>query len=206
LTLLAGEHRLEVRGGGKVLARGQTTVVAGRSTEVRLEAVTPASLPAKVNITPPILIEPTRSWQRPAGFVTLGVGVALVGAGVFASLRVNGLQDDFDSDPAFVAYRTAAQGPQDACDAAESNLISPQTSAATPERVRRVCSGISTLQVAQVVLYGVGAIAVGTGAYLLATSPSPSRTTALRDPTRVAWSLLPWAVANGGGVRLGASF
>lgn len=202
LTLLAGEHRLEVRGGGKVLARGQTTVIAGRSTEVRLEAVAPVGLPAKVGITPPVRIEPTGSWQRPAGFVALGVGAALVGAGVFTSLRVNGLQDDFDSDPAFVAYRTAAQGPQDACDAAESDVLSPQTGAATPARVRRVCSGIATLHVAQLVLYGTGALGLGAGAYLLATSPSPKGTTA----AHAAWSLRPWAGTSGGGVRVGLSF
>jgi hypothetical protein len=208
LTLQAGEHAFELRRENKVAARAKATVVAGRSTEVRLEMVALTDVPIERPTPPPSVVTAplTSTWKRPAGFAALGVGAAFFGAGIVASLRVNGLHDDFDSEHALVTYRTAATGSQDACEAAESDALSSQPGAATPGRVRRVCAGISTLQVAQVVLYGVGALAVGTGVYLLATSPSPNRTTAAREPVRPAWSLYPWAGANGGGMRLDAAF
>jgi hypothetical protein len=206
LTLLAGEHRLEVRGGGKVLARGHTTVIAGRSSEVRLEALARTDLPTEGPPPLPVTITPRGSWERPSGFVGLGVGAALIGAGIVSSLRVRALDNEFAS-PSLLAYRSDVSG--DACDAAESDLASTQTGAATPGRVERLCSGGATLRVLQYVFYGAGALAAGVGAYLVLTSPGSRQTSArTTEPheTAARWALRPWAGPGAGGVSLGSVF
>lgn len=206
LTLVAGEHRVEVRGGGKVLARGRATVVAGRASEIRLEVPARTDLPTEGPRPLPVTITPRGAWERPAGFVGLGVGAALIGAGIVSSLRVRALDDEFGSPP-LLAYRSDVAG--DACDAAESGLASTQAGSATPGRVERLCSGGATLRALQYVFYGAGALAAGVGAYLVLTSPgsrqASARTMGPRE-TAARWSLRPWAGPGAGGVSLGSGF
>ncbi|HEU4412860.1 MAG TPA: hypothetical protein VFS43_46900 [Polyangiaceae bacterium] len=221
LVLPAGETVVEVRAGGRVVARGSGQVVAGQVRDIELVPVGEAGPPGGPSEVRPAgprggevrpagparPVEGARGgWRRTAGFVGLGVGAALIGAGAVASLRVNDLRDDLSSERAFVAYRRGVVGRDDPCDAAEAEMESLQAGAATAGRVRRVCSGVSTLQAVQLVFYGASALAVGAGAYLLATSsraPGPAPPSAWRD---AAWSLHPWADASGGGVRLDLTF
>ncbi len=201
-----GEHVFELRAGLAPIARATASVGLADGLEVRLEPIAAAPPPAPVAppaaSRPALPIEPPRgAWKRTAGFVGVGLGAALIGAGVVSSLRVKGLGDDLDSGRAFLAYRSGIGAFDDVCDSADADVASVRSGAATPGRVRRVCSGASTLQVAQFVLYGAGALAVGAGAYLLATSPKA------REPVKSsAWSVRPWAGASGGGVRLGLTF
>jgi hypothetical protein len=203
-----GEHQFELRAGPNVVARAGARVGLTDGLEVQLEPVTATPPPVSPPIVPPearrhALPPEVRhdEWKRTAGFVGLGLGAALIGAGVVSSLRVNGLRDDFDTERPFIAYRSGVTGYEDSCDAADANLGSAHAGAATAGRMRRVCSAISTFQVAQFVFYGAGALAAGAGAYLLATSPK-----AVEPPKPVAWSLYPWAGVSGGGVRLGLTF
>lgn len=210
LTVKAGEHSFEVRREGKAVAQAKMAVAAGKTTEVQLAAVfmprTDLDPTEGFRDPPPIVITPHGTWKRPAGFVGLGLGVALIGAGVFASTRVKSLDDTFASPP-LVAYRSGLSG--DACDSASSGVSSPQTGAASAERADRLCSGISTFRVLQYVFYGAGALAAGAGAYLLATAPSSHPTPAgaiAPRRTGASWSMLPWVGPTSGGLQLGASF
>ncbi|HEU4538595.1 MAG TPA: hypothetical protein VFS00_30955, partial [Polyangiaceae bacterium] len=206
-----GEHLFELRAGPNVAARATAHVGLADGLEVQLEpvAATPPAPAAPPGAGRPELPPEVRhdGWKRTAGFVGLGLGAALIGAGVVASLRVKGLRDDLNSEHAFVAYRSGVAGYDDLCDAAEAEVGSTQTGAATPGRVRRVCSGVSTLQTAQLVFYGASALAVGAGAYLLATSPSKATGPAPPSMRREAtWSLNPWAGRAGAGVQFGLTF
>ncbi|HEU4534210.1 MAG TPA: hypothetical protein VFS00_08830, partial [Polyangiaceae bacterium] len=88
-TLLAGEHRFEVRKGSEVVARGRGQVFAGSTQSILLEGPAPEPPPAPVYVPPPPAPAPPppppRSTTVP--LVLGGVGVAgLVGAGVFFAL------------------------------------------------------------------------------------------------------------------------
>ncbi len=200
-----GEHVFELRAGLTPVARAAAHVGLADGLEVRLEPVAaappaPAAPPAAGGPAPPL--EPQRgAWKRTAGFVGLGLGAALIGAGVVSSLRVKGLNDDLDSERPFLLYRGGMGERDDLCDAADAEVASSLSGAASAARVRRVCSGASKLQVAQLVFYGAGALAVGAGAYLLATAPR-----AAAPPKAAAWSLRPWVGASGGGARFGLAF
>ncbi len=200
-----GERVFEVRAGVNVVARGTALVGPADGLEVRLEPVTaappaPTAPPAGGRPEPPP--EPQRgAWKRTAGFVGLGLGAALIGAGVVTSLRVKSLSDSLDSERPFLAYRSGVSDYDGLCDAADADAASSLPGAATAGRVRRVCSGAATLQAMQFVFYGASALAVGAGAYLLATSPG-----AAAPPKAAAWSVLPWVGASGGGARLGLTF
>lgn len=200
-----GEHVFELRAGLTPLARAATSVGLADGLEVRLEPVAAAP---QAPVAPPIAgrpelpLGPQRgAWKRPAGFVGVGLGAALIGAGFITSLRVHHLDDNFDSDAALVNYRSGVAGPGDACDAAGAGKSSSEPGAATAGRFDRLCSASSTLGVAQYVFYGAGALVAGAGAYLLATAP-PMRDRALG----AGWTVLPWAGPGAGGVHLGASF
>jgi hypothetical protein len=209
VTVTVGGHAFEVRREGKVVARAKAAATVARANAVRLEAV--ASPPANVGPTsPPVGPPPVEgtsgAWKRPAGFVGLGLGAALLGAGLASSLRVRALDDDFSSDAALVRYRGGIAVDSDACDAAGVGLPSAGAGASTPGRVDRLCSALSTFRVAQYVFYGAGALAVGAGAYLLATAPSPRRAPASVGPVARTWSLRPWAAPGAGGAWFGSSF
>jgi hypothetical protein len=216
-----GEHVFELRVGSTPVARTSARVGLADGLEVRLEPLAPTPpAPAAPVATPPETARPPAAppearhndWKRPAGFVGLGLGAALIGAGVLASLRVKGLDDDFRDDPALAAYRRGVTGADDSCDAAESGAPSLQAGAATAGRVDRLCTGLSTWRAAQYVFYGAGLLAAGAGAYLLATSPGqrPALAGSRRPPspaaTAPAWSFSPWLSPGTGGLRVGASF
>jgi hypothetical protein len=200
-----GERVFEVRAGVNVVARGTALVGPADGLEVRLEPVTaapPAPTAPPVGGRPDPPPEPQRgAWKRTAGFVGLGLGAALIGAGVVTSLRVKGLDDDFTSDPALVNYRSGLTGSGDACNAAGAGTPSLEPGAATAGRFDRLCSASSALGVAQYVFYGAGALVAGAGAYLLATAP-PKRD----HGVGAGWAVRPWAGPDAGGVHFWASF
>jgi hypothetical protein len=206
LTVKAGEHAFEVRRDGKALAEAKAMAKAGTTTELALAAVfrPRTDIPIEFPDPPPHVVPPPAGggWKRPAGFVGLGLGAALLGAGVVSSLRVRSLGDEFDAPPLY-AYRSGLSG--DACDA---GTPSTQPGAATPERVDRLCSALSTFRVLQYVFYGAGALAAGAGVYLLVTAPSGQQPASTAAPRRVGttWSVQPWVGSTSGGVRLGSSF
>ncbi|HEU4406895.1 MAG TPA: hypothetical protein VFS43_16630 [Polyangiaceae bacterium] len=93
LTLVAGEHEIEVRQGLKVVARARARVEVGGRAEARLEPVaepTPTPPPRLPTEPPPVVIRPRASaWPWALGGATL---VGFAGAGVFYALRQDELR------------------------------------------------------------------------------------------------------------------
>jgi hypothetical protein len=205
LTLREGEHEVEVRDGAKVLANAPLRIVAGRRAVALLIEPEPAPppLPAPAGST---AVEPSvRGGARTTwGWVAVGAGAAAIGAGVFSSLRVSAIDDQFVSEAPYVAYRRGA-GAGDACDAAAAGTVVPQAGAASPERVKRRCDEADAYQALQFVFYGVGALAAGAGTYLLLTAPKGASATAKPLPRQSLW-WRPEASARGLGLSLGATF
>ncbi|HEU4407033.1 MAG TPA: hypothetical protein VFS43_17325 [Polyangiaceae bacterium] len=88
-TLLAGEHRFEVRQGGEVRAQGRGQVYAGSTQSVLLEG--PAPEPPRAAYVPPPPPPPTPPPPPPRAqtlpWVLSGIGLAgFVGAGAFFAL------------------------------------------------------------------------------------------------------------------------
>ncbi len=174
-----GEHRLRVAAPGKralVIAfraeeRSQT-VVALPSRLEPFEAPPPAPAPAAA---PAPRAEPRAgSWRAPAGWVGVGVGTALLGAGAIASLRVDAIGRVQGDDRALRDYGAIAalSGYEGRCEAADAGLAFEGPGLASPARVRRLCSAQGALQAWQYVFYGAGAAFAGAGVYLL-LSPAP---------------------------------
>jgi hypothetical protein len=203
LTLVAGEHRIEVRGGGKVLASSRPMVVAGKPARVAL-----ARVPAEVPLgppppdVPPVMPPPrTNAWQRPAGVAAVGLGAVALGAGVFASLRTAALDDRLGSG-SYERYRAAFPG-QNPCDVAARGTNSPTNGAAGAKQVDDTCSQGATFRAAQWVAYPLGAALVGVGTYLLLTAPKGSAAPPSRR-TGAGWSLAPaWGPAGTGATVYG---
>lgn len=206
LTLPTGEHVFEARREGRAVGRAKALVAAGKTAEVRLAFVPRTDLdPSAAFHDPPPLVEtPGGEWKRTVGFVGLGLGAVFLGSGIFSSARVNAIKDDFASERSLVTYRSGVSG--DPCDAAASSVRSGQTGAATAARFDRLCSGASTFEVAQYVFYGVSAVAVGVGAYFLASAPHAAAPTTPASAAKTAWSLRPWGGLTSAGLGLNASF
>jgi hypothetical protein len=173
LTLPVGERSIEVRREGKTVARTRVTIVAGQASEARLELAlappTNVGSPMLPNHLPPV--ETTgEAWKRPAGFVGLGLGAALLGAGVFASLRVGALNDRLRSEGPYAGYRSAFAG-EAMCDAASAGREAGIAGAASARQVSDTCSQASTFRTLQFLSYGLAALSAGAGAYLLWSAP-----------------------------------
>ncbi|HEU4536181.1 MAG TPA: hypothetical protein VFS00_18785, partial [Polyangiaceae bacterium] len=112
LTLTGGEHAIEVRRGGKAIARAKANVVERRIGEVRLEPVADAPPPRPA--ARPVEARPAPAPGRAAWPWALGgVGVAgLVGAGAFFALY-RGEQSDLDGA---CAPDKSCRGQQEAID------------------------------------------------------------------------------------------
>jgi hypothetical protein len=206
LTLKAGEHAFELRREGRAVARAKAAAVAGKTTDVQLAPAPAAAAPAPgpPPLPPPDATGPRNTWRRPVGFVGLGLGVALLGAGAFASARVRGLGDDFDA-PGVYAYRESVGRERDACDAAEADVTSARPGAAPPVEVRDLCARASRYEVMQYVFYALGAASIGAGAYLLVSAP-PARAAARPGAPRTAWALRPALGGRAAGLSFGGEF
>ncbi|HMJ13159.1 MAG TPA: hypothetical protein VK524_17180 [Polyangiaceae bacterium] len=109
----------------------------------------------------------SRRVRRPlAGYVLLASGVALAAGGIYAALRVNGINESSD----FGAYRAGLPQSSDACDEAEDGRI--VSGAPSPSEIQDDCRTGKTFQVLQYVLFGLGAGALTTGALLVLTHDS----------------------------------
>jgi hypothetical protein len=211
LTLRQGEHQVEVRNGAKVVADARVRVVVGqRSVASLAEPEAPAA-------TAPV--RPPRGPVRAAGggppgqdgarlawgWATVGAGVVAIGAGVAMSLRVQSLDDDFSSDPSFVAYRRGVQAGS-ACDAAERGTPSRQAGAASPADVEGHCGTASATRVLQYVFYAAGATMAGFGTYLLLTPSDRAEARGKGGAAKAAWRWAPEVRPGGAGLTIGARF
>jgi hypothetical protein len=131
-----------------------------------------ASTPPATEPTPPDAPpEPSSSnWQNTLGWTGVGVGAALVAAGVYSVLRVGAIENEDKVD----RYRQGFRPNVDSCSEAEAGVRSNIPGAATPGEMQDFCSAASTFQALQFVFFGLGAISAGAGIYLLATDSSPA--------------------------------
>jgi hypothetical protein len=106
--------------------------------------------------------------HRTLGWTGVGVGGALIGAGIYSVLRVNAIEDDEKVSK----YRQGFSSDVDSCEKAKAGVNSSVAGAATPTEMQDFCSSAGTFQALQFVFFGLGAISAGAGIYLLATEPS----------------------------------
>ena len=102
------------------------------------------------------------------GWTGIGVGGALVAAGVFSVFKVNAVENEDKVDK----YRQGFPSDVDSCERAKAGVNSKVAGAATPTEMQDFCSTAGTFQALQFVFFGLGAISAGAGIYLLATEPS----------------------------------
>jgi hypothetical protein len=210
LSLYPGEHAIEVRHEGKLIAvsKAHIALSPGRIQGLTLAPAEPATKPVTepprhsqpADPPPPPPSSASATW----GWVALGLGTASLGAGLLVNARMSALDDRLASDSALAAYRQGSPPGQDVCDAAEAGVESAWPGAATRTRVERLCSGASTLGVTRSVLYGVGALGIGAGVALLITSKASSKPRAPSSST--SWHFVPLASPSFGGLSATASF
>jgi hypothetical protein len=197
-TLPIGDHRFEVRSGGKVLVAGSGKVNPTTPLDVQLvaPAKTGAAEPAK-EATPE-----GGNWKKTAGYVGVGVGGALILGGVFSMIKVNSI----NNDSGFSDYRKGFGPNEDVCSRAAAGDVSTVAGAATPAAAKSQCDSGSTFQTLQYVFFGLGVVAAGAGTYLLVTSNKDgSSATASAEP-KPRLQVLPSGGQHGGGVDVRVVF
>ncbi|MET0591548.1 MAG: hypothetical protein ABW133_02540 [Polyangiaceae bacterium] len=121
----------------------------------------------------------TSNLHSTLGWTGVGVGAALIGAGIFSALKVNSIENDEKVE----RYRQGFRPDIDSCKQAEAGVSSRVPNAASPEEMQDFCSSAGTFQALQFVFFGLGAISAGAGIYLLA---SDGNATTSRSKTHFA--------------------
>ena len=168
LTVPIGEHRFEVRAGGKVLASASGVVSPTTPIEITLKAPSsgkPEEPPPEAGTAP--------TWKRPVGYVAVGVGGALILGGVYSMIKVNSV----NHDEKFTSYAKGFGPNEDVCQRAQNGAVSHAPGAGSPGEVKDLCDTGSQFQTLQLVFLGLGAVSAGAGAYLLLTAPKQETST-----------------------------
>lgn len=177
----AGEHRIEVRAPGYGAASGDVSVRPTATVSLSLHPV-PEEEAAEGGGGP--------SLRRVGAYGALVAGGALAVGGVYSMLKVSSI----NGDDGFSRYRDGVPKGEDACTAADGDQQVP--GAASPADVRDYCSSGSKFQTLQWVFFGLSAVSIGAGTYLLATE-QPSD----EQPASAArLQVVPSAGRDGGGV------
>jgi hypothetical protein len=161
ITLPVGEHRFEVRGGGKVLASATATVSGTNPLEITLAP--PASGKPEDPPKPP----GSMAWKKPAGYAGVAVGGALILGGVYSMIKINSI----NRDDKFTSYAKGFGPNTDVCQRAANGDVSKAAGAGSPSEVKDLCDSGSSFQTLQYVFFGLGAVVAGAGTYLLVTAP-----------------------------------
>lgn len=169
-----GDHHVRAEAAGKrpldvafrAEERAQTVVALANRLDPLEEKRAPPVLPAAA---PPRTEPRPGAWRTPAGWAGVGIGATLLGAGVVASLRVDGIGKTQNDDRALQHYGSLAlmDGYGGRCDAADEGVSFEGRNVASRERVHRLCSAQGALRPLQYVFYGTGALFAVVGAYLL---------------------------------------
>jgi hypothetical protein len=204
LDLAPGSHEVELRRGA-TSQKGTVSVRPGVSVELSLAPAVANEIPAEAPTTVGTSLSSTSrssyGSSKAMGVAALGMGVVLIGGGIYSSVRVR----QIDTDEGFDRYRRGFHHDQDICDEARAGASSAVPGAASADEVRRLCSQASTFQVLQYVLLGLGAASAGTGIYLLARNPNPRATATVPAPvaeTRPRWDLGPHVGRSAAGLQL----
>ncbi|MFO0757274.1 MAG: PEGA domain-containing protein [Byssovorax sp.] len=149
----SGAHKITVRAEGYADAETQVVIKpTGSATEVTL-TLTAAEPKSPTN------------WKRIGGYGLMGVGAALGAVGVVQSLQVNSLEADHNAQGAdMYVYRQQHPKSGNVCDDAKNDTSE------LGKKVNGYCTDAATPQLLQAVFYPLAAVAVGAGAFLVATS------------------------------------
>ncbi len=186
ISLPPGRHVLLVRGEGTTDLETIVEVKPLATVEVSLEPHAPE---ARVDL------------QKVFGFGAIGLGLGFAAVGIVSSLRIQGLNEDLDSQRGFVG------ADQDVCDVAAGEVKDPDFDSAT---VAEICNDASTFETLQMIMYPLAAVSVGTGIVLLSTadwSGDPEKVAGARprNPKREL-VLEPRVGVGHGNVRLSYTF
>lgn len=212
-TLPVGETLFEVRSGGKVIARGQGSVLATAATELKLAEVkeksdAPGTKPAAQTAVP--------AWKRPVAFGAMGLGAVALG---FTAFR--GIQNLTFDDPQFSAYRDSekiagtgdpsAAASKDACVQARGGLRASRPGAPEVGYVRGKCDEADSRRTQQLI-FGIagGVLAIAGGALYYTTLGDKGGGTASAKqadkPKRVSVDVTPITSPTYNGVALTGAF
>jgi hypothetical protein len=131
------------------------------------------------------------------GWTGIGVGGALIAAGVFSVVRVNSIEGEEKVE----RYRQGFRPEVNACDQAEAGVSSRIAGAATPGEMQDFCSTAGTFQALEFVFFGLGALSAGAGIYFLATDNTTSTAR-----SRSYFAVTPPLGRSGGRVEIGFRF
>lgn len=131
------------------------------------------------------------------GWTGIGVGTALVAAGIYSVVRVSAIQNDDSVE----RYRQGFHSNVDSCEQAAAGVSSPIPGAASPTEMQDFCSTAKTFQALEFVFFGLGAISAGAGIYFLATD---SNNTAARPSPHFA--VTPPLGRSAGRIEFGFQF
>jgi len=183
LKLPAGSHRIEVRAQGHRAASSEVVVQPNGTVDVTIA-------PEPTN---PERGSDPAARRKLLGYGGLGLAAAFFGAGYYSTRQIK----EINEDPGYERYASFVAGPGDVCDAAKS--VQTVNGAPSPSEIESMCTRGSRYEVAQWVFYGLSAVSLGTGIYLLATDPAPAA-----KPKSGSIRLTPSVGRQGAGI--GASF
>jgi hypothetical protein len=170
----SGPHKIVVKAPGYSDVEASVVVKPNATAEVPLTLIA-AEAPSNID------------YKRIGGFVGIGAGVAFGVVGLVSSLQVNGIR----TDEKWEAYRTQYPNESDVCAIARGEAT-PKTTVAQPgaasaAEAADMCDKAGTLEILQVVFYGLAAVSAGVGVYLIATSgTSEAPTTGLTIQPRIS--------------------
>ncbi len=170
LALPAGEHEVLIRAAGYYEAIEQVSVEPRRRAEVTL-------YPEQRN-------RPRRGRDQQAGsssgagWAAIGFGGLLVAGGAYSAIKVRSINED----PEFTSYRAQFPTSQNACREAERGAERPGTASAG--EIARMCEQARTYQALQYLFFGLGGVAIGTGAVILFSGGGSSSEPPERDHAR----------------------
>lgn len=189
LSLPIGAHKVEVRASGYAPTSGDVNIVPGSSVSLGLA-------PQPAQAAPAVAETPSSTNARSiAAYGALATGGIFVIGGIYSSFKVSSI----NNRDGFVAYRSGIAG--DVCDAAKAGVIAqrgggPVAGAWGPAEVDGNCSTAKTFTALQWVFYGLGALSVGAGTYLLMTEERGQGKT---PPASARIQLMPFAIPGAGG-------
>jgi len=161
----AGDHEVLVRASGYYEAIAQVEVEPKRRAEVTLYPEPRGRVRRRA-------AEAGESSSDSAGgWAAIAVGGLLVGGGVYSALKVSSINED----PALERYRAAFPKNQNACIEAGRGTERPGTAPAS--QIADLCQEERTYKALQYLFFGLGGVAIGTGAFILAVDTDPSEGT-----------------------------
>lgn len=212
-TLPVGETLFEVRAGGKVIARGQGSVLATAATELKLaevkDKVDAPGAKATTEAPPP-------PWKRPVAIGLVGLGAIGLGLAAFRGIQVV----TFD-DPQFTAYNKAGKiagtgsGPDvtstDGCKQARAGVRAGGAGVPEPGYIVSKCDQSDGWKTQQYIFgIGGGILAIAGGALFYTTlnkgSTGAASATQAPKPKRISLDVTPVTTPTFNGVAFSGAF